>query len=33
VAQSIETAVREYSADVRARQFPRSEHVFGEARS
>ena len=33
VAQSIETAVREYSADVRARQFPRSEHVFVEARS
>ena len=33
VAESIETAVREYSADVRARRFPRSEHVFGEARS
>jgi 3-methyl-2-oxobutanoate hydroxymethyltransferase len=33
VARSIEAAVREYSADVRARRFPGAEHVFGETRS
>jgi 3-methyl-2-oxobutanoate hydroxymethyltransferase len=33
VAQSIEAAVREYSADVRARRFPGAQHVFGETRS
>ena len=32
VAQSIETAVREYAADVRARRFPAAEHTFGEDR-
>jgi 3-methyl-2-oxobutanoate hydroxymethyltransferase len=29
VAQSIETAVREYAVDVRGRRFPAPEHVFG----
>jgi 3-methyl-2-oxobutanoate hydroxymethyltransferase len=32
VAQSIETAVREYAADVRTRRFPAAEHTFGEDR-
>jgi hypothetical protein len=33
VAQTIEAAVREYAADVRARRFPAPEHAFGETRS
>jgi len=33
VAKSIETAISDYAADVRARRFPGPEHVFGGAAS
>ena len=33
VAQSIDAAIRNYAADVRARQFPAPEHVFGGSRA
>jgi 3-methyl-2-oxobutanoate hydroxymethyltransferase len=33
VAQSIEAAIRDYGADVRARRFPAPEHVFGGSRA
>jgi 3-methyl-2-oxobutanoate hydroxymethyltransferase len=32
VAQTIEAAISNYAADVRARRFPGPEHVFAEAR-
>ena len=33
VAQSIDAAIRNYAADVRARRFPAPEHVFGGSRA